>query len=82
MRILLVDDGDEKFGVILGALGGLGFSSEDYDVANCISDAKRRLKREVYAMVVIDMNISISPSGPKELTEVVPGNGARVLLMN
>jgi nucleoside phosphorylase len=65
MKVILVDDGDEKVGPILGTLESAGISSDCIDVANCVNEAKRLLRANQYGLAILDLSIGVLAGGAK-----------------
>lgn len=65
MRILIVDDGDEKVSCLLKLFEGAGISANNIIIANCVNDAKRLLREHQFAFAILDLSIANTAGGVK-----------------
>ncbi|MEP2186272.1 response regulator, partial [Roseibium sp.] len=75
MKVLIVDDSNEKVRDILAVLISAGLSEdEDIDVASCAQAAARHLKANDYGLMILDLHL------PIRLSEEPRNDGGSFLL--
>jgi nucleoside phosphorylase/CheY-like chemotaxis protein len=55
MKVLIVDDGDNKIGPLLKLLESRGIDSDDIDVINNIARARLQVRTKQYALAIVDL---------------------------
>src|SRR5690606_17660154 len=71
MKVLIVDDGDDKVATLLSRFEREGLNSRDIVIANNISHAKSLTRSTQFALAIIDLSVSIAAGGRKQ-----PDNGS------
>lgn len=70
MKILIVDDNRSKWSKLIPALAKIGIARSEIEVAECASDARRRLQNDRFDLLILDLQLPEELEGDPNLQPV------------